>query len=157
MVQREARKGQEKGGKGDISEEVQEDDDELHAWCLLEESKSKQWQEVVNKNSKLKSKKVAHESQLSVENKSCASPRKVIEVKDSWVNIMATMDTGAVGHVMPAEMFLRVKLDRTTTTKKFLQVRARSAQMHKIQERERCEALDLNEEGRASWECRCAG
>ena len=25
--------------------------------------------------------------------------------------------------------------------------------MHKIQESERCEALDLNEKGRASWQC----
>ena len=53
-------------------------------------------------------------------NISCASPRKVIEVKDNWVNIRATMDTGAAGHVMPAEMFPRVKLDRTTATKKFV-------------------------------------
>ena len=57
---------------------------------------------------------------LSVENNSCASPRKVIEVKDNWVNIRATMDTGAAGHVMPAEMFPGVKLDRTTTTKKLV-------------------------------------
>ena len=35
--------------------------------------------------------------------------RKVIEVKDNWVNIRATMDTGAARHVMPAEMFPRVK------------------------------------------------
>ena len=28
------------------------------------------------------------------------------------------MDTGAAGHVMPAEMFSRVKLDRTSATKK---------------------------------------
>ena len=30
------------------------------------------------------------------------------------------MDTGAAGHVMLAEMFPRVKLDRTNTTKKFV-------------------------------------
>ena len=47
-------------------------------------------------------------------------PRKVIEVKDNWVNIRATMGTGAAEHVMPAEMFPRVKLDRTSTTKKFV-------------------------------------
>ena len=29
--------------KGDISEEVHEDEDELHAWCLLEESENEQW------------------------------------------------------------------------------------------------------------------
>ena len=63
-------------------------------------------------------KKFAHGSLLSVESNSCASPRKVIEVIDNWVNITATVDTGAAGHVMPAEMFTRVKLDRTSTTKK---------------------------------------
>ena len=35
--------------KGDIREEVYEDEDELHAWCLLEESENEQWQEVTSK------------------------------------------------------------------------------------------------------------
>ena len=65
--------------RGDISENVHEDDDWLHAWCLLEESENEQWQEVTSKKSKLKTKKFAHESLLSVENNSCASPRKVIQ------------------------------------------------------------------------------
>ena len=60
-----------------------------------------------------------HESLLSVENNACVPPRKVLEVKDIWVNIRATLDTGAAGHVKPAEMFPRVKLDRTSTTKIF--------------------------------------
>ena len=102
--------------KGDISPEVREGGDGLCAWCLLEESENEQWQEVASKKSKLKSREVAHESLLSVENKSCASPKKVIEVKDNWVNIRATVDTKAARHSMPAEMFLRVKLDRTTAT-----------------------------------------
>ena len=72
---------------------------------MLEESENEQWQEVVSKKSKLKSKKVAHESLLSVENISGVPPRKVIDVKDNWVNIRATMVTGAAGHVMPADMF----------------------------------------------------
>ena len=69
--------------KGDISEEVREDEDEdeLHASCLLEESENEQWQEVISKKSKLKF-ELAHESLLSVENNSCGSPRKVIQVKD---------------------------------------------------------------------------
>ena len=50
---------------------------------------NEQRQEVTSKKSKLKMKKFAHESLLSVENNSCASPRKVIEVKDNWVNIRA--------------------------------------------------------------------
>ena len=147
----------------------------MHAWCLLEESENGQWQEVISKKSKLKMKKLAHESLLSVEDNSCASPRKIIEVKDNWANIRATMDTGAAGHVMPAEVFPRVKLDRTSATKKFvaangerikdlgektipfIQVRLRSAQVHKIQECKRCEAPDLIEKGRASWQCRGGG
>ena len=96
------------------------DYDELHAWCLWEESETEQWQDVTSKKSKLKTKKFAHESSLSVENNSCASPKNVIQVKDNWVDIRATMDTGAAGHVMRAEMFPRVKLDRTTKTKKFV-------------------------------------
>ena len=38
--------------KGDICEEVHEDEDELHAWCLLEESENEQWQEVTSRVSK---------------------------------------------------------------------------------------------------------
>ena len=62
---------------GDISEEVREDEDELHAWCLLEDSETEQWQEVSSKKSKLKMKKFAHESLVSVENNSCASPKSL--------------------------------------------------------------------------------
>ena len=48
--------------KGDISvKEVHEDDDELHARCMLVESENEQWQEVTSK------KKLAYESLLSVE------------------------------------------------------------------------------------------
>ena len=74
----------------DISGEVHEDDDELHAWCLLEEGDNEQWQEVTSKKSKLKKKKkLDHESLLSVKNISGVPPRKVIEVKNNWVNIRA--------------------------------------------------------------------
>ena len=86
----------------------------------MEESENEQWQEVTSKKSKLKMKRCAQESVLSVENNSCASSRKVVGVKDDWVNIRATMDTGAARHVMPAETSPRVKLDRTSTTKKFV-------------------------------------
>ena len=78
--------------KGDIREKVHEDEVELHAWCLLEESEKEQWQEVISKESKLKLQNMAHGSVLSVENNSCASARKVIEVKDNWANIRAPMD-----------------------------------------------------------------
>ena len=99
---------------------MHEDENELHAWRLLEESENEQWQEVTSKKSELnKKKKLDHESLLSVEKFSGVPPRKVIEVFDNWVNNRATLDTSAAGHVMPAEMFPRVKLDRTSLTKKF--------------------------------------
>ena len=60
--------------KGDIRQEVHEDGDELHAWRLLEENENEQWQEVISNTSKLKLKKLAHESLVTVENNSCASP-----------------------------------------------------------------------------------
>ena len=49
-------------------------------------------------------------SLLSVENGFCAKTKKVVEVKGKWVNIRATMDTGAAGHVMPKGMFPRLNL-----------------------------------------------
>ena len=70
-------------------EEVREDEDELHAWCLLEESENEQLQEVTSEKSKLKKKGFAHGSLLSVENNSCAFPRKVFAVFDKCLNIRA--------------------------------------------------------------------
>ena len=43
-----------------------------------------------------------------------------MEVKDEWVNIRATMHTRDAGHDTPAKMFPRVKLDCTSTKKKFV-------------------------------------
>ena len=43
-----------------------------------------------------------------------------MEVKDNWVDIRAIMDTRLAGHVMLAEMCPRVKLNRTSTTQKFV-------------------------------------
>ena len=44
----------------------------------------------------------------------------IIEVEDRWVNVRITMDTGAAKHVMPAGMFLRVKLKRKPSPKMFV-------------------------------------
>ena len=38
-------------GDENISEETHENDDELHAWCILEERDHDQWQEVRSKQS----------------------------------------------------------------------------------------------------------
>ena len=75
---------------------------------------------------------------------------------------------------MLAEMFPRVKQDRTSTTKKFVDANGERIKdlgektkplkfvegvrrCKKIRECERCEALDLNEKESASWQCRGAG
>ena len=91
--------------RGDISEEVRDYEDELHAWCLLEEREravARSYQQEIKIEG-------ADESLLSFENNSGVPPGKIIEVKDTWVNVRATIDTGAAGHVMPAEMFPRAQ------------------------------------------------
>ena len=59
-------------------------------------------------------------SLLSVESSESWSPKKFVEVRDKWVKVRVTMDSGAAGHVMPETMFLRVKLERRTSPKKFV-------------------------------------
>ena len=128
---RKGGKGQEKGGKGETRtcwtcgktghiapwcrkggnknlyasenfEESAESDEDLQASCLLEESENEQWQEVIIRRSNQRAKKVN------------------LEVKDKWVKVRATMDSGAAGHVMPETMFPHVKLERKTPSKKFV-------------------------------------
>ena len=43
--------------------------------------------------------------------------RTILACLQGRSSIRATMDIGPAGHVMPAEMFPRVKLDRTSTAK----------------------------------------
>ena len=43
-----------------------------------------------------------------------------LEVKDRWVKVRVTMDSGAAGHVMTETMFPRVQLERKTSPKKFV-------------------------------------
>ena len=101
-------------------EESAEEEDDLQAWCLLEESESEQWQEVISKRSKQRAKRVKQESLLSVESCKNSDSRKVVEMKDKWVKVRVTMDSGAAGHVMPETMFPHVKLERKTSPKKFV-------------------------------------
>ena len=55
-----------------------------------------------------------------MENRQCSSSKKIIEVKDRWVEARVTVDSGAAGHVMLEGMFPRVKLERKTASKKFV-------------------------------------
>ena len=101
-------------------EEATDDEEDLQAWCLLEESENEQWQEVISRRDKQKVKKANQASLLSVENSHNSNTKKIIEVLDRWVNVRVTMDSGAAGHVMPEAMFPRVKLERKTSPKKFV-------------------------------------
>ena len=103
-----------------MSKRWQRRKEDLQAWCLLEESENEQWQEVISKRNKQKTRKTNKMSLLSVENSQSLQPKKVVEMKDKWVKVRATMDTGAAGHVMPETMFPHVKLERRTSPKKFV-------------------------------------
>ena len=46
--------------------------------------------------------------------------KEVVEMKDKWVKVRVTKDSGAAGHVMPETMFPHVKLERKTSPKKFV-------------------------------------
>ena len=95
-------------------------EEDLQAWCLLEESDNEQWQELVSRRSKQRAQKVNQASLLSVESSHSSSPKKIVEVKDKWVKVRVTMDSGAAGHVMLETMFPHVKLDRKTSPRKFV-------------------------------------
>ena len=86
----------------------------------MEESENEQWQEVINRRNKPRVKKAYQASLLSVESSHNLSPKKIVEVKDKWVKVRVTTDSGAAGHVMPETMFPRVKLERKTSLKKFV-------------------------------------
>ena len=101
-------------------EESAEDEDDLQAWCLLEESENEQWQEVISRRNKQKVKKADQVSLLSVENSQKLSSKKAVEMRDKWTKIRVTMDSGAAGHVMSETMFPHVKLERKTSPKKFV-------------------------------------
>ena len=105
---------------GENAEESTENEEDLQAWCLLEESENEQWQEVISKQNKRSVKQDNQASLLSMENSHNLNPKKIVEVKDKWVKVRVTMGSGAAGHVMFETMFPRVKLERKTTPKKFV-------------------------------------
>ena len=49
-------------------EQMHENDEELHAWCILDQSENEQRQDVISKQSRIKPKKEAYISLLIVEN-----------------------------------------------------------------------------------------
>ena len=54
----------------------------LQAWCVLEESETEQWHEVISRRDKQRAKKVNQASLLNVENSHTSSQKKIVEVKD---------------------------------------------------------------------------
>ena len=65
---------------GNIEESVRNEED-LQAWCLLEESENEQWQEVINRRDKQRAKKANQASLLSVESSQHSSPNKNVDVR----------------------------------------------------------------------------
>ena len=56
--------------------EATDNEENLHAWCLLEESENEQWQDGTSRRSKHRAKKVNRASLLSVESSHSLSPKK---------------------------------------------------------------------------------
>ena len=96
---------------GENAEESTENEEDFQAWCLLEENENEQWQEVIIcKQNKQRVKKANQAPLLSVDSSHNLSPKKIVEVKDKWLKVRGTMDSGAAGHV--DTMFPRVKLEQ---------------------------------------------
>ena len=90
-----------------------DNEEDLQAWCLLEE--------VISRRDEQKVKRANQASLLSVENSHNSNPKKIIEVKGQMGESHSPqMDSGAAGHVMLVAMFPRVKLERKTLPKKFV-------------------------------------
>ena len=62
-----------------------ESEEDLQAWCILEESESEQWQEVISRRIRQRATKTNQASLLSVESSYDLSPKKIVEEKDKWV------------------------------------------------------------------------
>ena len=92
----------------------------MQAWCLLEESESEQWQEVISRRNKQRVKRANQASLLSVESSQSLSPKKIMKVRDKWMKVRVTLDSGAAGHVMPEAMFPNVRLEHKTSPKNFV-------------------------------------
>ena len=107
-------------GESESIEETPDKDEDLQAWCLLEESEQEQWQEVVNRRDTQKVKEANHASPLSVEDSQYLNSNKIMNVKDRWVEVRVTLVSGDAGHVMPEVMLPRVKLEGTTSLKRFV-------------------------------------
>ena len=76
---------------------------------------------MISRGDKQKVKKSNQASLLGVEHSHNSSPMKVIEVKDRWLKVRATMDSAAAVRVMFEAMFPpSVKLERKTSSKKFV-------------------------------------
>ena len=134
----------------------------------MEESEREEWQEVISR------KDTTTEQSLSSVTGECGKQsrlnfQEIIEVKDKWVTVRSTMDSGAARHVMIQGMFLRMRLERKTAPKKFVaatgaQIRdlgektipfmtnERDSQIQNIHECERGQTSHINAECRPSWQ-----
>ena len=89
----------------EINDEAFDKDEELQAWCLLEERANMSNGKSSSAEETQKLKTAIHASQLSEESNPHLSCKKIIEVKDRWVKVRVTVDSGVAGHVMIEIMF----------------------------------------------------
>ena len=67
--------------------EATDSEEDLQAWCLLEDNEHEQWQELISRSDKQKVKKANQASLLRAENSKNSNSKKIIEVKDRWVRV----------------------------------------------------------------------
>ena len=70
---------------------------------------------MISRRDKQRAKKANQASLLIVENSHNSIPKEVVEVKDRWLEVRVTSDSGSTGHVVLEAMFPRVKLERKTS------------------------------------------
>ena len=87
-------------------DDATDNEEDLLAWCLSEESEHEQWQDVVIRRDKQQGKEAAHVSLLIAENNRSSSPKDTFRV---------TLDSGAACHMVLEEMLPRVKLQQNIT------------------------------------------
>ena len=146
---------------GENAEESTENEEDLQAWCLLEESENEQWQEVISKQNKRRVKKDNQASLLSIENSHNSNLKKIVEVKDKRVKVRVAMDSGAAGQNDVSTSSLSEKRHRRSLwpqmeseSKTWVRKQFHSRQtteVHNSQKCKCCQTPHFNARGRPSW------
>ena len=77
--------------ESEVNEDTVDNEQKLHAWCLLDESEHEQRQEVISRRDTQRLKNTAHVSLLSVGNKQGSTSKNKVQVKGKCVKVRVTI------------------------------------------------------------------